>query len=121
MLEKTVAKLKAKPFDGFLFILVALLVCIFTILLSFTILQSDDYSYSGYLKDGILNFLRLTKEHFVTVNGRAMVHFFLQLTLALPPVLVALIKSLILFLVGLISFKASTSNSRNTALYLIAF
>lgn len=121
MLEKTITKLKAKPLDGFLFILVALLACSFTVLFSFTILQSDDYSYSGYLKEGILNFLKLTKEHFITINGRAMVHFFLQLTLALPPFLIALIKSAIVFSVGLFSFKASPFKAKNTALYLIAF
>ena len=114
MLDKITQKLKSEPYYGFLFMLILL----FTMLFSFCILQSDDYSYASYLKDGLLNFLRLTKEHFLNINGRALVHFFLHITLALPKAIAVLIKSAILFLIGFFSFKLT--EQKNAALYLTA-
>ncbi len=121
MLEKITQKFKSKPLDGFLFIIELLMVLFVAICLSFCILQSDDYSYAAYFQDGIGNFLKLTKEHYLNINGRALVHFFLQITLALPSFMAVLIKSAVLFSTGFLSFKASRLQKENTAVYLIAF
>lgn len=121
MLNKTIQKFKNEPCYGFLFMLATFCVLLFAFLFSLCILQSDDYSYATYLKDGFFNFLRLTKEHFLTINGRALVHFFLQITLSLPSFLAVLIKSSILFSIGYFSLKASQISSKDSPFYLIAF
>ncbi len=121
MLEKITQKFKERPLDGFLYIMVFAAVIFFALLLSFTILQSDDYGYSTYFAKGIFNFLKLTKEHFLTVNGRALVHFFLHITLALPAFAAVLIKSAVLFFTGFFSFKVTRLHSKHMALYLVAF
>ena len=115
MFDKITQKLKSEPLYGFLFILALL----FMMLFSFCILQSDDYSYAAYFKDGLLGFFRLTKEHFISINGRALVHFFLHITLAMPAVFAVLIKSAVIFAIIFLSFKVS--DTKNTAFYFTAF
>lgn len=121
MFDKITQKLKNKPSYGFLFIPPAVLVLLFASLFAFCIFQSDDYSYASYLTDGLGGFIKLTKEHFLSVNGRALVHFFLHITLALPKFLVVLIKSAILLFVGILSFKASRLPERDIFRYLTTF
>ncbi len=121
MFDKITQKLKDKPLYGFLFIPPAVLVLLFASLFAFCILQSDDYSYASYLADGLCGFIRLTKEHFLSVNGRALVHFFLHITLGLPKFFAVLIKSAILLFTALLSFKASRLPKCNIFFCLTAF
>lgn len=48
-----------------------------------TTLSADDYWYSTFFRNGLGGYLALMKEHYLTFNGRMLVHFFAQVTLAL--------------------------------------
>ncbi|MBR5535234.1 MAG: hypothetical protein IKU60_01165 [Clostridia bacterium] len=110
MLNNIFQKLKNKPFDRFYIILTAVLTLMLFILFNFCILQSDDYAYASYLKDGLGNFIKLTRDHFININGRAVVHFFLQLTLSLPLFLTAFVKCVVLFGICFFSLKLLPKN-----------
>lgn len=57
--------------------------CIFVFALTgaATTLYGDDFIYALYLRHGFLNFIRMTGEHYMQMNGRAAVHFLLELIL----------------------------------------
>lgn len=56
-----------------------------------TVYSSDDYAYSLYFDDGILAYLPRAVEHYRTVNGRALVHFFAHGLLEFPTWVFALV------------------------------
>lgn len=57
--------------------------CIFVFALTgaATTLYGDDFIYALYLRHGFLNFIKMTGEHYMQMNGRAAVHFLLELIL----------------------------------------
>ncbi len=81
------------------------LFAVFTALFSFFILQSDDYYYASFFKNGISEFIRLSADHFLTFNGRALVHFFAQVALSLPRLLTALSSAAIITAIGCIAHR----------------
>ena len=110
------------PCFVFLTALLFIVIIFFAVLFSFTVLQSDDYSYSAYFFDGLKGFLQLTAKHFQTINGRALVHFFLQITLALPTFLIVLIKSLVLFGTAFFSMKLSKAEKgEDMVIFMLLF
>ena len=48
-----------------------------------TVYSSDDFGYSLYFDNGVLGYLPLAVEHYQKMNGRALVHFFAHVILAL--------------------------------------
>ncbi len=94
MLEQIINKVKKEPLR---FALIAAFILFFTQLFSLCILQSDDYYYTLFTKNGMGEFIRLTIDHFQAINGRALVHFFAQIALSLPLVLRAVLNAVILF------------------------
>lgn len=123
MLKNLIQKIKNEPLKGLYTVFAALLVLLFAFLFSLCILQADDYYYAAFFKNGLGEFFRLTINHFQAINGRALVHFFLQLTLALPKIFLILINSAILFSIGFFSFKISDMHKtkEHGMLYLIMF
>lgn len=116
-------KIKKDPLKFTYTIILAVLVAVFASLFCFCILQSDDYYYATFFKGGVGEFVRLTAEHFKNINGRALVHFFAQIALALPKMLFVVMNSAIVFFIGFFSFKVSQieQSSRNLTVYLIVF
>lgn len=57
--------------------------CIFVFALTgaATTLYGDDFIYALYSRHGFLNFIKMTGEHYMQMNGRAAVHFLLELIL----------------------------------------
>lgn len=122
MLKKIIKLIKKEPSNSFYTTLAACLILLFASLFFFSILQSDDYYYAAFFKNGVGEFFRLTKDHFINTNGRALVHFSLQVVLALPKFFRVLINSAILFFICFFSFKISRFNERkHCLLYFIIF
>ncbi len=76
-------------------------------LLSFLIMRNiplfgDDYYYYTFWGE---DFWKLHKEHYLLANGRAIVHFFASLFVALPPVLWQVLNSLLLAVIALFSAR----------------
>lgn len=46
-----------------------------------TVYSSDDFWYSTFMDHGAVNYLRMMREHYLTFNGRMLVHFFAQMIL----------------------------------------
>ncbi len=61
-----------------LFILTTVLLVIIS---ASTTLYGDDFLYGTYFKDGFKNFIDLSVEHYKNTNGRAFVHFVLEIVL----------------------------------------
>lgn len=61
--------------------IIAVLLGFFALFHRYIYLASDDFYYATYFKDGFSSFLNLTKTHYASFNGRAFVHFALQLCL----------------------------------------
>ncbi len=51
------------------------------LLLSYITLYSDDYQYATFFDDGLKSFWTKTVDHYLTCNGRALVHFFAEVFL----------------------------------------
>ncbi|MBQ7875829.1 MAG: hypothetical protein IJ316_00925 [Clostridia bacterium] len=94
------------------------LFAVFTTLFSFFTLQSDDYYYASFFKNGISEFIRLSVDHFLTFNGRALVHFFAQVALSLPRFLTALMSSVIVMLVGVVSHRIILPSGSKKSLFM---
>lgn len=61
------------------------------ILLSYIALYSDDYQYSTFFRGGLGAFWQKTVDHYLTVNGRALVHFVAEVFLLFGTRLYALL------------------------------
>ncbi|MBQ8541571.1 MAG: hypothetical protein IJ435_08895 [Clostridia bacterium] len=119
MFDHVFQKLKKEPWVVFLTAVLSVICIIFAVLFSFSVLQSDDYGYSAYFREGLTGFYNLTLKHFSSTNGRALVHFFLQITLALPSIFVVIIKSFLVFGIGFFAMKVSPFEKKGE--YPIAF
>ena len=64
-----------------LFLLIMILTGLIAFLAGITVYSSDDYWYSTFMNGGIAEYFRMMKEHYLTCNGRNLVHFFAQLIL----------------------------------------
>lgn len=84
---------------------------------SFAILQSDDYYYASFWRDGPAGFIKLTADHFQNFNGRVFVHIAAQTVLSLPSPVFAVAASLIIL--GIIVLTGSFLDlHRNTKSFL---
>ena len=59
-------------------------------------LYADDFYYGIFLHDGWRSFWHLTAEHYLTINGRALVHFVNELMLLFGTKIFVLISPLCL-------------------------
>lgn len=69
-----------------------------------TTYTSDDYAYALFLRDGLFGFLRENAIHYITKNGRALVHVVVELLLAGGSWFYSVVNTLIMaacFLLGL--------------------
>lgn len=119
MFDNIIQKIKKEPYVVFLAAVLSVLLIIFSVMFSFSVLQSDDYGYSAYFHDGLKGFYNLTLKHFSSINGRALVHFFLQITLALPKIFAIIIKSCLVFGTALFAMKVSPFEKKGE--YSVAF
>lgn len=97
------------------------LIAFFIFLMSLFVLQSDDYFYATFFKDGFINFLNLTCEHFKTFNGRVLVHLFAQLSLSLPHILSALFNSAMLFFAVFFAARLVADGKRDIFVFISIF
>lgn len=67
----------------FFWVMLAVVAAVFANLGFTTTWAMDDYWYVSFWKDGLPGFLRLNREHYLTFNGRVLVHVFVQTILAL--------------------------------------
>lgn len=88
-----------------LFCALSFIAIFFTLLFSFFVFQSDDYYYASFFKNGLSEFFNLSVNHFLTFNGRALVHFFAEVALSLPRWLTFLFSGAILFLIVFFACK----------------
>ncbi len=103
-------------------IIFAVLFFLVASLFSFYILQSDDYYYASFFKDGIVNFCKLTLDHYRNVNGRVLVHFFAHCSMAFPTLITGFINLVIVFLISHFFSKIITDRKTdNTFLFYILF
>ncbi len=119
-----IGKFKKNYAAAALFALCAALFLLFLRLFSFSVLQSDDYYYASFWKDGIASFIRLTCDHFQNFNGRALVHFFAQTALYLPSAVRAAVSSAVLLGVCLLScgyFRVFRLGAKDSALFAALF
>ncbi|MGM9551567.1 MAG: DUF6056 family protein [Clostridia bacterium] len=115
--------LKNEPEKSALGAVLLTLLLISAVFFSFSVLQSDDYYYSTFWQKGPLEFIRLTINHFKTVNGRAIVHFFAQTALFLPRILRAVFHSLVILAIGILSgkFIGLDKSKKSLYIYLLLF
>lgn len=88
-----------------------------------TTLYGDDFIYGTYLFDGFFNFLKRSYDHYVLMNGRAFVHFMLELVLFFGDRLFFVVIPLLLISVFYVFekvFKQSGSQFRRSHYYTIA-
>ena len=86
---------------------------IFTLAINSQIgLFGDDYYYATFIRE---NFLELHKQHYLEINGRAIVHFLDSIFLALPKFFWAILNSLMLTGITYFGSKIVSlfSNSKN--------
>lgn len=89
-----------------LFWLLLLLAVIPVFYLHLTALRAaDDFYYSTFWMNGPAEFWRLTVHHYNAYNGRALVHFVAQTVLSLPPIVFAVVNTLLLCGTGALCAK----------------
>ena len=64
-----------------LFLLIIICLALVAFLAGITVYSSDDYWYSTFMDGGVARYFGMMKEHYLTCNGRNLVHFFAQLIL----------------------------------------
>ncbi len=110
MFKKTVSYISNNKKTCVLFCALSFLVVFFTVFFSFFVFQSDDYYYASFFKNGLSEFINLSINHFLTFNGRALVHFFAEVALSLPHFATFMLSSAILFLIGFFACKIIDSS-----------
>lgn len=87
-------------------------------------LYADDYYYSTFLRGGSAEFLRLTADHYLTFNGRALVHFIIHLVLGAGTLLFPLVNTLELiavFLTGAALSRTDPASAPEQTLLCLSF
>lgn len=80
-----------------------------------TTLYGDDFIYATYFLDGIENFFKMTYEHYMKMNGRALVHFLLEVILIFKDKLFFIVIPLLLTSVFVLYCKTDTFGERHNA------
>ena len=88
--------------------------CIVAIVLTgaATTLYGDDFDYALYFRNGLSEFLKMTAEHYMYTNGRAVVHFILESVLVFRDKLFFIVIPLLVFLVYFFASRALSVKSR---------
>jgi len=85
--------------------------------LHFTALRAaDDFYYATFWRNGPAEFWRLVVEHYNTFNGRAFVHLVAQTVLAFPPIVFAVVNTLLLCGSGMLSARLGNEPYKGRAL-----
>ncbi len=58
-----------------LFLLIIICLALVAFLAGITVYSSDDYWYSTFMDGGVARYFGMMKEHYLTCNGRNLVHF----------------------------------------------
>ncbi|MDO4618161.1 MAG: DUF6056 family protein [Clostridia bacterium] len=77
----------------------------------------DDFFYSVFFKDGLWEFWNKTVSHYLTMNGRALIHFVDEVVLVAGTPIFAFINPLMLFL--LFFFASKTHLEDNNVVYTV--
>lgn len=77
-----------------------------------TTLYGDDFDYALYYRNGFSEFLKMTAEHYVRMNGRAVVHFILESILVFRDKLFFVVIPLLVFSVYFFADKALDVKNR---------
>lgn len=88
-------------------ILLVLAVIPVVIISKCTTLYGDDFIYATYFSDGFKNFLSMTYQHYINMNGRAIVHFLLEVILIFKDGIFFIVIPLLLVSVFILYCKAS--------------
>ncbi len=118
MLKNITSYIKQNRCEFISLVISIFLFVVLTALFSFFILQSDDYYYASFFKNGIWNFFSLSVDHFLTFNGRVLVHLFAQIALSVPRLFTALMSSVIVTLIGVISHRIVLPSSSKKSLFM---
>ena len=92
-------------------ILLILAVAPLVIISKCTTLYGDDFIYATYFLGGFKNFLSMTYQHYVNMNGRAIVHFLLEVILIFKDGLFFIVIPLLLISVFVLYRKASAESN----------
>lgn len=92
-------------------ILLILAVTPLVIISKCTTLYGDDFIYATYFLGGFKNFLSMTYQHYINMNGRAIVHFLLEVILIFKDGLFFVVIPLLLISVFVLYRKASVKDS----------
>ncbi len=82
------------------------------LLLSYITLYSDDYQYATYFYGGLRGFWDKTVEHYLTVNGRALIHFFAEVFLIFGTKLYAIVFPFMMAFSFFLAHKVQNENTR---------
>ena len=99
----------AIPYVFFLLALIPLL-----IVSKCTTLYGDDFIYATYFSEGFSGFIQKTINHYTQMNGRALVHFILELILIFKDKLFIIVIPLLLTLTFFIYGKICGITTRRT-------
>ncbi len=102
-----------------LFLLIIICLGLIAFLAGITVYSSDDYWYSTFMDGGIIHYFGMMKEHYLTCNGRNLVHFFAQLILHFGNWLFVIFAAGIFLLIPL-SANRIRSGCRMTSRYVSA-
>ncbi len=89
-----------------------------TLISAATTLYGDDFIYGTYFCDGIGTFFKMTLRHYTEMNGRAFIHFLLELVLIFKDKLFfAVIPSMAVFLFYIFRKTAAQDKSKRSVTY----
>lgn len=70
-----------RTFSGLKYLVSVFCVLALALTAAATTLYGDDFIYALYFRHGFLNFIDMTRRHYEVMNGRAAVHFLLEVIL----------------------------------------
>lgn len=70
-----------RTFSGLKYLVSVFCVLALALTAAATTLYGDDFIYALYFRHGFLNFIDMTRRHYEVMNGRAVVHFLLEVIL----------------------------------------
>lgn len=94
----------------------ALCIFVFATVAAATTMYGDDFIYALYFKDGLGSFFKNTYDHYMQMNGRAVVHFILEVILLFKDKLFFVVIPLCISLVYITA--AYVFKPKNKALFL---
>ncbi len=91
--------------------LIILSLLLFSIISYLTYFFADDFYYAVFFRNGLGDFFRKTAEHYMTMNGRALIHFVAEVVLLFKTYLFAVVNPMALLALFYLSAKIQNENS----------